>query len=159
MRNNAPTILIVEDDERIRNPVSYTHLDVYKRQVLSFTLERGEVSINYVEYSILEGDVGYLSIYQFTGDDVEGVKEAISAFQQAGVSALVVDVRSNPGGLLTDVVDICDMLLPEGLIVYTEDRSGAREEYYADGEYWNVPMAAVSYTHLDVYKRQRFLCL
>ena len=112
-------------------------------EVLSFTLERGEVSINYVEYSILEGDVGYLSIYQFTGDDVEGVKEAISAFQQAGVSALVVDVRSNPGGLLTDVVDICDMLLPEGLIVYTEDRSGAREEYYADGEYWNVPMAVL----------------
>ncbi len=112
-------------------------------ETLSFTLERGEVSINYVEYSILEGDVGYLSIYQFTGDDVEGVKEAISAFQQAGVSALVVDVRSNPGGLLTDVVDICDMLLPEGLIVYTEDRSGAREEFYADGEYWDVPMAVL----------------
>ena len=112
-------------------------------EVLSFTLERGEVSINYVEYSILEGNVGYLSIYQFTGDDVEGVKEAISAFQQAGVSALVVDVRSNPGGLLTDVVDICDMLLPEGLIVYTEDRSGAREEFYADGEYWDVPMAVL----------------
>lgn len=112
-------------------------------ETLSFTLERGEVSINYVEYSILEGDVGYLSIYQFTGDDVEGVKEAISAFQQAGVSALVVDVRSNPGGLLTDVVDICDMLLPEGLIVYTEDRGGAREEFYADGEYWDVPMAVL----------------
>lgn len=112
-------------------------------EVLSFTLERGEVSINYVEYSILEGNVGYLSIYQFTGDDLEGVKEAISAFQQAGVSALVVDVRSNPGGLLTDVVDICDMLLPEGLIVYTEDRSGAREEFYADGEYWDVPMAVL----------------
>ena len=112
-------------------------------ETLSFTLDRGEVSINYVEYSILEGDVGYLSIYQFTGDDVEGVKEAISAFQQAGVSALVVDVRSNPGGLLTDVVDICDMLLPEGLIVYTEDRSGAREEFYADGEYWDVPMAVL----------------
>ena len=112
-------------------------------ETLSFTLERGEVSINYVEYSILEGNVGYLSIYQFTGDDVEGVKEAISAFQQAGVNALVVDVRSNPGGLLTDVVDICDMLLPEGLIVYTEDRSGAREEFYADGEYWDVPMAVL----------------
>lgn len=112
-------------------------------EVLSFTLERGEVSINYVEYSILEGNVGYLSIYQFTGDDVEGVKEAISAFQQAGVNALVVDVRSNPGGLLTDVVDICDMLLPEGLIVYTEDRGGAREEFYADGEYWDVPMAVL----------------
>ena len=110
---------------------------------LSFTLTRGEVNINYVEYSILGGNVGYLSIYQFTGDDVTGVKEAISAFQQAGVTALVVDVRSNPGGLLDDVVDICDMLLPEGLIVYTEDRQGAREEFYADAEYWDVPMAVL----------------
>ena len=110
---------------------------------LSFTLTRGDVNINYVEYSILGGNVGYLSIYQFTGDDVTGVKEAISAFQQAGVTALVVDVRSNPGGLLDDVVDICDMLLPEGLIVYTEDRQGAREEFYADAEYWDVPMAVL----------------
>ena len=112
-------------------------------EALSFTLARGEVSINYVEYSILEGEVGYLSIYQFSGDDVSGVEEAVSAFRQAGVTALVVDVRSNPGGLLDDVVKICDMLLPEGLIVYTEDRSGAREEYYADGEYWDVPMAVL----------------
>ena len=112
-------------------------------EALAFTLTRGDVNINYVEYSILEGEVGYLSIYQFTGDDVSGVEEALSAFRQAGVTALVVDVRSNPGGLLDDVVKICDMLLPEGLIVYTEDRSGAREEYYADGEYWNVPMAVL----------------
>ena len=116
-------------------------------EVLSFTLERGEVSINYVEYSILEGNVGlslHLSVHRRRrGGGGGGVKEAISAFQQAGVSALVVDVRSNPGGLLTDVVDICDMLLPEGLIVYTEDRGGAREEFYADGEYWDVPMAVL----------------
>lgn len=112
-------------------------------EALSFTLSRGEININYVEYSLLEGNVGYLSIYQFTGDDVTGVAEAISAFQQAGVTALVVDVRSNPGGLLTDVVDICDMLLPEGLIVYTEDRNGNREEFYADAEYWDVPLAVL----------------
>ena len=112
-------------------------------EALAFTLTRGDVNINYVEYSILEGEVGYLSIYQFTGDDVSGVEEALSAFRQAGVTALVVDVRSNPGGLLTDVVKICDMFLPEGLIVYTEDRSGAREEYYADSEYWDVPMAVL----------------
>ena len=112
-------------------------------EALAFTLTRGDVNINYVEYSILEGEVGYLSIYQFTGHDVSGVEEALSAFRQTGVTALVVDVRSNPGGLLDDVVKICDMLLPEGLIVYTEDRSGAREEYYADGEYWNVPMAVL----------------
>ena len=112
-------------------------------EVLGFTLARGAVNINYVEYSVLEGNVGYLSIYQFTGDDVSGVEEALSAFQAAGVQALVVDVRSNPGGLLDDVVEICDMLVPEGLIVYTQNRQGEREEYYADSEYWDVPMAVL----------------
>lgn len=110
---------------------------------LSIAVERGEVNINYVEYSILDGQIGYLSIYQFTGNDVSGVEEAISAFQAAGVRGLVVDVRSNPGGLLDDVVDICDLLLPEGLLVYTEDRQGRREEYYADADYWDVPMAVL----------------
>lgn len=57
--------------------------------------------------------------------------------------ALVVDVRSNPGGLLDDVVQICDLLVPEGLIVYTEDRQGRRQEYYADADYWDVPMAVL----------------
>ena len=53
-------------------------------EALSFTLARGEVNINYVEYSILEGEVGYLSIYQFSGDDVSGVEEAVSAFRAGG---------------------------------------------------------------------------
>jgi len=113
------------------------------RESIDLVLSRDEVNINYVEYSILDGNIGYLSIFQFTGDDVTGVEEAISAFRKAGVKGLVVDVRSNPGGLLKDVVNISDMLLPKGLIVYTEDRQGRRQEFYADEEYWDVPMAVL----------------
>jgi carboxyl-terminal processing protease len=110
---------------------------------IDIVLSRDAVSINYVEYSILDGDIGYLSIYQFTGDDVSGVQEAVDAFQNAGVSGLIVDVRSNPGGLLKDVVGIADMFLPQGVIVYTEDRQGRRQEFYADAEYWDVPMVVL----------------
>jgi len=113
------------------------------RESIDLVLSRDEVNINYVECSILDGNIGYLSIFQFTGDDVTGVEEAISAFRKAGVKGLVVDVRSNPGGLLKDVVNISDMLLPKGLIVYTEDRQGRRQEFYADEEYWDVPMAVL----------------
>ncbi len=106
-------------------------------------IRRGEVNINYAEHAILADGIGYLSIYQFTGDDVTGVEEAIAAFQQAGVRGVVVDLRSNPGGLLSDVVSILDMLLPKGRIVYTEDRQGRRQEFYADDEYWDVPLAVL----------------
>ncbi|MFQ9394126.1 MAG: S41 family peptidase [Lachnospiraceae bacterium] len=45
---------------------------------------------------------------------------------------LIVDLRNNPGGNLSTVVDIFEEILPEGLIVYTEDRYGNRTEYSCD---------------------------
>ena len=151
---NTAVSLLKGDDQ---TPVEATFERNGER--LTFTLMRGAVNINYVEYSVLDGDIGYLSIYQFSGDDVAGVTEALSAFREAGVRALVVDVRSNPGGLLSDVVQICDLLVPEGMIVYTEDRQGRRQEYYADGEYWDVPMAVLvngmSASASEIFRRRR----
>lgn len=104
---------------------------------------RSKVSISYVDYRLLDGNIGYVAITQFTGNDVSGFKEALDAFQAANVSGIVLDLRGNPGGLLDDVVQIADMVLPEGLIVYVEDRQGNREEYYADALYWDVPMVVL----------------
>jgi len=52
-------------------------------------------------------------------------------------------LRNNPGGLLTDVVAIADLVLPEGLITYVEDRHGNRQEEHSDAEYWDVPMVVL----------------
>lgn len=104
---------------------------------------RAAVNISHVEYQILDGNIGYINILQFTGDDVTGFEEARSAFENAGVVGMVVDLRSNPGGLLTDVVAISDMLLPEGLVTYVEDRHGNRHEETSDAEYWDIPMTVL----------------
>lgn len=112
-------------------------------QLLDVSMPRSEVSVNHVEYEILDGNIGYLSLYQFSGDDVTGFAEAIAAFQSAGTKGFVVDLRANPGGFLDDVVKICDMVLDEGLIVYTEDRQGRREDYYADDTFWDAPMVVL----------------
>jgi len=104
---------------------------------------RAAVNISHIEYHILDGNVGYISILQFTGDDVTGFQEARSAFESAGVAGMVVDLRSNPGGLLTDVVAISDMVLPEGLVTYVEDRHGNRYEETSDAEYWDIPMVVL----------------
>lgn len=54
--------------------------------------------------------------------------------KQKGMQKLVVDLRDNPGGLLTSVCEILRDILPEGLIVYTEDKDGNREEETCDGK-------------------------
>ena len=68
----------------------------------------------------------------------------MQAFEDANVSGVIVDVRANPGGRLIDVVTICDELLPEGMIVYTEDRAGSRIPYYSDEEYNDVPLVVLT---------------
>lgn len=112
-------------------------------EILDLEVMRAEVSISYVEYQIINGDIGYINISQFSGNDVEGFQEAMSALQAAEVSGVIIDIRNNPGGLLTDVVEIADALLPEGLIAYVEDDHGNRTEYTSDADYWDVPLVVM----------------
>ncbi len=112
-------------------------------EILDLEVMRAEVSISYVEYQIINGDIGYINISQFSGNDVEGFQEAVSALQAAEVSGVIIDIRNNPGGLLTDVVEIADALLPEGLIAYVEDGHGNRTEYTSDADYWDVPLVVL----------------
>ena len=112
-------------------------------EILDLEVMRAEVSISYVEYQIINGDIGYINISQFSGNDVEGFQKAMSALQAAEVSGVIIDIRNNPGGLLTDVVEIADALLPEGLIAYVEDGHGNRTEYTSDADYWDVPLVVL----------------
>jgi len=107
--------------------------------LLNFEVARRTVSINRVEYQMLDDDIGYIMIYEFMGDNVRGFTEAMTALKDA--KGLIIDVRSNPGGYLSDVVQIADMLLPEGLIVYIENRAGQRENYYSSAKYYGKPLA------------------
>ena len=93
-----------------------------------------EVNIPVVEYEMLEDNIGYISIYEFTGQAVSQYEEAFEELQSQGMKRMIIDVRNNPGGLLTSVCDLLEDMLPEGLIVYTEDKDGKRQEYTCDGE-------------------------
>ena len=110
---------------------------------LTFEVKRADVVINRVVHTMLENDIGYIAIYEFMGDDVEGFSEALKAVVEEEARGLIIDLRSNPGGLLSDVVEISDMLLDEGLIVYVESRSGARDSYYSDADACTLPLAVL----------------
>ncbi len=110
---------------------------------LDFELERRKINMNRVEYMMLDGDIGYLMLYEFMGDAAEGFRNAVEDLRKNGAKGLILDVRSNPGGALDLVVDICDVLLPESTIMYMEDRAGSRDTYYSDSEMLGLPLVVL----------------
>jgi carboxyl-terminal processing protease len=124
------------------DPGGYVEITVSRDgEILPFKVQRRTVTIDRVEYKMLENDIGYIALYEFMGDDVAGFENALTALNAA--RGLIIDLRSNPGGYLDDVLKIADMILPEGLIVYTEDRAGIRENHYSDPAALNKPLAVL----------------
>ena len=82
---------------------------------------------------MLDEEIGYIGISEFKDVTVDQFTENYAVIKGSGAKALVLDLRGNPGGLLDAVVDIGRQILPEGLVVYTEDKNGKRVEYDCDG--------------------------
>ncbi len=94
---------------------------------------RARVEAPTVNYEMLDDEVAYIQITEFDTVTEDQFAEALAMAKGSGMRGLVLDLRSNPGGNLSTVVNIARMLLPKGLIVYTEDRDGNRQEYSCDG--------------------------
>jgi len=110
---------------------------------MNISVKRGSVSINRVEYYILDGNVGYLVLYEFFGDAVSGVKEALREFEKANVEGIIFDVRSNTGGELNTCLGITDLFVPEGLIMYTQDRYGNKQSYHSNEYTYGKPLVVL----------------
>ncbi len=104
-------------------------------EYIDMTVERRVVQNPTVTYEMKDGNIGYIQVTEFDEVTVEQFSTAISDLQGQGMQGLVVDLRDNPGGLLSSVCDMLDRILPEGnLLVYTMDKDGNREEHYAEDE-------------------------
>ena len=79
-------------------------------------------------------NIGYLRIREFDTVTVDQYTEAMAELRGHGMEGMILDLRSNPGGDVNAVVEIARKILPEGLIVYTEDKQGVRKEYTCDGK-------------------------
>ena len=112
-------------------------------ETVDFDIVREVVNINYVEYEILEGNIGYVMVYDFLGNAYEVFSEAIDAFEKAGVSGMIIDLRDNGGGLVNVCVDMADLILSEGVVVSMRDKYEVVEEYKIDNEHFDVPMVVL----------------
>ncbi len=94
---------------------------------------------------MLQDRIGYIYIDSFESETATQFEEAVSDLEKQGMEALVLDVRYNPGGLVTSVVKILDDILPEGVVVYTEDKNGDRQNYTSSGDtHLDYPMAVLT---------------
>lgn len=113
------------------------HLEVYRPgtdEYLSFDVERADITLPSVDYELMENGIGYLLIDSFETDTAHQFQTAVEEMTAQGMQALVLDVRYNPGGMVDSVVEILDYILPEGLLVYIEDKEGNRKEYTSSGD-------------------------
>lgn len=122
------------------------HLKVYREssdEYLEFDVERKNIELPSVEGEMLENNIGYIQISEFQTNTAAQFEKILADLEKKGMKGLIVDVRSNPGGLLTSVVDILDDLLPEGTLVYTEDKYGEKEVYSSDANCVDFPMVVL----------------
>ena len=111
---------------------------------IELTVTRDTIEDQTVTYEMKEAGVGYIRVAEFDTVTYEQYKEALEDLEAQGMEKLVIDLRSNPGGNLETVCDMLDLMLPEGLIVYTEDKDGRREEYTSDAEHqFDKPLAVL----------------
>ncbi len=86
-----------------------------------------------VNFEMMEDGMAYIQIVEFADVTVDQFAEALAMAKGSSMKGLILDLRANPGGSLDAVVEIARMLLPEGMIVYTEGKSGVHQEYTCDG--------------------------
>ncbi len=104
--------------------------------VLDLTLTRRSIEVPTVEYRLITDKIGYIGISEFDDVTDDQFIAALDDLKSQGMENLIIDLRDNGGGLVDVTCNILDQLLPEGLIVYTEDKDGNRQEETSDAEHY-----------------------
>lgn len=113
-------------------------------QQLSIDVVRDKIEMKTVDYYLRDDNIGYIQVAEFDSVTTEQFKAAVEDLEAQGMTGLIIDIRDNPGGLLSTVKDMLEYILPDGLLVYTEDKNGKRVEYKgSDNNELTVPLAVL----------------
>ena len=120
---------------------------------IDFSIERRQVQTEVVSEKML-GDVGYIAIYNFDTGSAEKTIAAIESVRGQGAKALLFDVRYNPGGLKSELLEVLDYLLPEGTLFRSQDYLGKQSVDKSDAACVDLPMAVL--INQDSYSAAEF---
>lgn len=126
---------LIDVVQRIRGKVgTKVQLTIYRKGMekpMKIELERALIKIESVKWTTL-GDVGYIKLSQFNENVSVQVERALKELASQRVKGVILDLRNDPGGLLSEAVNVADLFLPEGrLVVYTRSRNGETQKYFA----------------------------
>lgn len=144
-------VTTIRDDNMIINmikgkentKVQVTMLRPSEGRSIDFDMIRKRIKTSNIKSELLSDDIGYIKIIMFDGQIASYFKAHLEDLLKKGIKGLVIDVRDNPGGSYDQVVKIADTLLPEGLIVYTEDKNGNRVEEKSDKRHLDLPISVL----------------
>ena len=112
-------------------------------QLLDFVVTRATVHVNWVNSCMLEGDVGYISLYEFSGDCSVAFEQHFNKLMEQGAKALIMDLRDNPGGWVDDAVKVADLFLDKGEVASLRYRDGSGETYTTEDGSNPIPLVVL----------------
>ena len=122
-------------------------ITVYRKNTMeeySCTVTRDIIEVTTVAYEMKEDNIGYIIVSGFEQVTYKQFENAINDLNEQGMEKMIVDLRDNPGGNLSTVCEMLDLILPEGTIVYTEDKNQVREVITSDDKnQMQIPMAVL----------------
>ncbi len=110
-----------------------------------FPLTREIIKVKSVKSKVIEGGIGYIKINQFQEQTANDLATAMKKLEEAKITALVLDLRNDPGGLLNSSIDVASQFLEKGkLVVYTKTRAGEKSEFFTNGNgHFTLPMVVL----------------
>lgn len=145
---DATSVEVSELVQHIRGEEGTTvHMVIYRPstgETLEFDVERRHVVLPSIEGEMLEDGIGYIQITEFQDQTDEQFAQMVNQLKSQGAKGLIIDVRANPGGLLSSVVNLLDQILPKGLLVYVQDKYGNRDDYTSDAMCINMPIVVLT---------------
>lgn len=122
------------------------HLTILRGdEVIEKDITRELISANNVESNILDGNIGYIKIWTFENSIYDQFKTEYDKLMKSNVSGLIIDIRNNPGGFVTETVKILDLLLPKGDVLKLVYKDGSQKVYKCTNDNQiEIPLAIVA---------------
>ncbi len=120
--------------------VSVTVYRPSEDRYIQFDMVRKRIKTSNIKSEIIDGNIGYIRLAMFDNEIAKYFINDLNSMKKKGIEGLIIDLRDNPGGSYEQVVKIADSLLPEGIIVYTEDRDGRKAVKRSDKASLDMPL-------------------
>lgn len=138
LRDENMVISMIKGQENTKVKITVYRTSIGKS--IDFNIVRKKIKIVNIKSEVLADNIGYIKLVMFDQDIAKYFNENLDKLLAQGIKGLIIDLRDNPGGSYEQVVAIADRLLPEGLIVYTEDRNHIKQEKKSNKTQLDMPI-------------------